>query len=1082
MDIFFPEPPPLSKIPLRPARFLTVLAFIVLPFALNVRQVSGWSSYSIMDANKTYFGTHQRFNRLAYERLGLHPILGPEALNHRNQRMVDFPTLEEIQGFAFVSKTGSGPGPDDKENSCYSEHYFNPKLNPNGKGIPQGAGGAPEAVKDHFQNLKIGLENDHLISEKKPFTGNNARDAAYAAHYAQDMTCPFHVLGQPIKELKNWKRRQPGKEVIGPFGLFLDERWQQLVLYAAKDARDPNTDWLEANYYDGFEPAGYINPVFSDLKLFTLNATLFSTHFAYEFRVENYCHADSVCSDERKWVPQWEKKEGWILPFWTGSEGIEESIKKLAKETRDCLDAEDSELAFSRHNIVINMPYKQWWRAIQATYTLWRSSFSALYVDLEDIELSKVPKEPQIYNLRVRVNNYEPQTAAGVKLEYRISGDRNVSGSGTLGDIPMWSKIKGPGTAFRKFSDTRIRLQNPDDPQERDGILRIAVSGRFQEAPDPGAVFEYYFKDIGHDALEMIRLEGRLMTPAEALKLLQEKGLKKENIRIQGSGTSGKKLRVRSQDPQAGTWISPDEAVTLVLEELESASISTGGKNAALEKGMQGDCSALRKEYTSRFTEMVAFYQDRSCEIANYTSGCRQNVAGFIAAYISDAFADRYCSDPLFVQCGKDFLDEYYGCLRDCNEKWPREIKTQGKLRDCQAVCNQAAGAAKNKCLSAAKTGSSQSVAKVLPPQPAEDRCRQLGLALSEASEKGDIGLFRSLLPQAKGCAFHGEASDDLNAWEWELYCGALEKDLKTAIANDDLEGFRSLLAGGKECEVYAEGLEVLRDWKQRESVRERCAMIESEILSARDAGEIGRFREVLGTARGCEFFEDASRFLQDWEQDVQRAGRCDQLFSVFERSFYENDFARCGDILDQARDCSFHAEAAGLLDRAAGFQKRRADCGELGSALNRAYGAGDAASFRFLLDQARDCAFYGEALADLQDLERRAGGGGFEAGPIIGRCDEVKRQGSDRPETHIIELGKTSGSFLFEYQTYTRKDRIVLVSGHRQLFDSGCVGTNGWRSVNVPFSDPSSTVMVEIFPNCAGESDTRWEFIVHCP
>jgi len=93
-----------------------------------------------------------------------------------------------------------------------------------------------------------------------------------------------------------------------------------------------------------------------------------------------------------------------------------------------------------------------------------------------------------------------------------------------------------------------------------------------------------------------------------------------------------------------------------------------------------------------------------------------------------------------------------------------------------------------------------------------------------------------------------------------------------------------------------------------------------------------------------------------------------------------------------------------------------------------------------------------------------------------------MKKQGSDLPETHIVELGTNSGTFEFRYQTFDKKDRIVVLQDGYPLFDTRCVGTNGWKSEYIPFSGYSSSVTVQVYPNCAGELNTKWEFIVHCP
>lgn len=98
------------------------------------------------------------------------------------------------------------------------------------------------------------------------------------------------------------------------------------------------------------------------------------------------------------------------------------------------------------------------------------------------------------------------------------------------------------------------------------------------------------------------------------------------------------------------------------------------------------------------------------------------------------------------------------------------------------------------------------------------------------------------------------------------------------------------------------------------------------------------------------------------------------------------------------------------------------------------------------------------------------------------GQCDETVQQGTDAPETHVIELGQTSGTFQFEFDTRFIEDQLIVTYENNVLFDSGCVGTNGFQSVDLTYSGNSSTVTVEVIPNCTGTVNTFWEFIVHCP
>jgi hypothetical protein len=108
------------------------------------------------------------------------------------------------------------------------------------------------------------------------------------------------------------------------------------------------------------------------------------------------------------------------------------------------------------------------------------------------------------------------------------------------------------------------------------------------------------------------------------------------------------------------------------------------------------------------------------------------------------------------------------------------------------------------------------------------------------------------------------------------------------------------------------------------------------------------------------------------------------------------------------------------------------------------------------------------------------SGGGGGGGGGSVTPCNETTVPGGDTAETHTFGLGQTSGSFVFDWDTFFQPDRIVVRYEGGVLFDSGCVGGSG--SENLAFDGGSSEVTVEVTPNCAGGSGTSWEFTVRCP
>jgi murein DD-endopeptidase MepM/ murein hydrolase activator NlpD len=95
--------------------------------------------------------------------------------------------------------------------------------------------------------------------------------------------------------------------------------------------------------------------------------------------------------------------------------------------------------------------------------------------------------------------------------------------------------------------------------------------------------------------------------------------------------------------------------------------------------------------------------------------------------------------------------------------------------------------------------------------------------------------------------------------------------------------------------------------------------------------------------------------------------------------------------------------------------------------------------------------------------------------------CSTTQVAGGDTAETRIVQMGKAAGSFTFSYNTYSIRDQMVVSYEGKTLFDTGCVGASG--SVSLTYSGTSTTITVQVTPNCAGgTSGTQWDFTVGCP
>lgn len=94
--------------------------------------------------------------------------------------------------------------------------------------------------------------------------------------------------------------------------------------------------------------------------------------------------------------------------------------------------------------------------------------------------------------------------------------------------------------------------------------------------------------------------------------------------------------------------------------------------------------------------------------------------------------------------------------------------------------------------------------------------------------------------------------------------------------------------------------------------------------------------------------------------------------------------------------------------------------------------------------------------------------------------CNDQQQSGGNAPEVHNIDLGQSFGSFIFDYDTESIKDQIIITNGGRTIFNTGCVGE---RKAGIKLNiSGSPTISVRVNPNCDGSNGTSWSFTVHCP
>ena len=100
----------------------------------------------------------------------------------------------------------------------------------------------------------------------------------------------------------------------------------------------------------------------------------------------------------------------------------------------------------------------------------------------------------------------------------------------------------------------------------------------------------------------------------------------------------------------------------------------------------------------------------------------------------------------------------------------------------------------------------------------------------------------------------------------------------------------------------------------------------------------------------------------------------------------------------------------------------------------------------------------------------------------VAEQCGTFTESGHDEGETHIVELGQSSGVFQFDYNTYSQEDHIIIWYEGRKLKDFGCLGTGSTQTEYIFYEGSDTKIKVEVIPNCFGGTGTDWNFTVHCP
>lgn len=102
--------------------------------------------------------------------------------------------------------------------------------------------------------------------------------------------------------------------------------------------------------------------------------------------------------------------------------------------------------------------------------------------------------------------------------------------------------------------------------------------------------------------------------------------------------------------------------------------------------------------------------------------------------------------------------------------------------------------------------------------------------------------------------------------------------------------------------------------------------------------------------------------------------------------------------------------------------------------------------------------------------------------GPPRATCNSIVNAGGDVGDSVPIDVSGTTGTIDFQYDTETQPDQMFIFIDRRLVFDTGCLGTQGYRSQRIPLPEGATNLTVRILPNCAGGAGTQWSFKLVCP
>lgn len=442
------------------------------------------------------FATHQFINRHAYEGLEDHPAF----------KYSHFPSLDSIQDYSGMYLNQTGAGPDVEGNSKFSEHWYNP-ANKQGR--------APYAVQALHDKLRVEMSKPGISPAMKE--GHAAKWAAYGAHFLQDMTCPMHVSGMESRNLDRTVKGSPADN--SPYSpVYTESEWQILVdRFNRYSNSGPMLDYFDPLYFDGFLSSSFAG--WTDI-----GSTKIGTHVLYEFQVETMYHKSNM-HEHVIWEAY--QNAGYLPRGYDNGQSMSGLAMAAAGLTRARIGTKTNPgplwstrnelppgvsnamdlVQYVLVNDTIEVPYEDWWRAVQLTYVYWRSTFSALHIKKEHIKLSGIRDLPDFYQLAVQVSNLEPMKSSvdNIRVGYEINGRISARGEAEY----LWAIQESSETGWM---DVGPPIHIPD-VSALSGTILFDIRGRYSKRiPDSGIKqIEYDLKDV------TIQPVSEVVAPVEAV-------------------------------------------------------------------------------------------------------------------------------------------------------------------------------------------------------------------------------------------------------------------------------------------------------------------------------------------------------------------------------------------------------------------------------------------------------------------------------------------------------------------------------------------------------------------------------------